>query len=431
VPVPAGTQAEVAVLTQRETIRFLSAAQELWLRQFPTLHRRAQWHLASHLAVRAREGAALGELYGLVKQVFLLDDATVRERVTELRNLGLCTLDPDDGPLSARTVVLPTEALLEQYDAYLRDVGARLLALGSAVAGVRSGRVGPQDTAARQALLRSIETCQETWIGASDRVFEAAGLSRARRLDARRHLMSVSHGALLLMALARQYGLAQFADDGEGTLADQMAATLLGLIRQNFQTTRDHIAYLMQIGLLERCAGRVLRVAVAEAAREHFDRALEEAGTELARQAAALAVGEPDPVGPGGEVGGGTIVLAPPRFRITGPGDPPAEVLLGTEPLVIGRAPGAGVMLPSIEVSRAHCRLAFADGAVSVTDLNSTNGTFVDGERIAGAAPLLPGAVLRIGPYRLTYADPDLVDGTMRADRDGATLRQRSPRGEA
>ncbi len=416
------------MLTQRETIRFLTASQELWLRQFPTLYRRAQWHLASHLAVRAQDGAALGELYGLVKQVFLLDDATVRERIGELRGLSLCAIDPEDGPLSARTVVLPTPALLEQYDTYLRDVGARLLALGAAVAGVRSGRLAPDDAPTRQALLRAIETSQETWIGASERVFDAAGLSRARRLDARRHLLSASHGALLLMALARQYGLSPFPDDGDGLLADQMAAGLLGLIRQNFQTTRDHIAYLMQLGLLERRPGRVLRVAVAEAALPHFDRALEEAGNELARQAAALAVGEPDRAWGSAGAFASAADFVPPRLLLTGPGDLPAEIVLGAEPLVIGRAPGAGLLLPSIEVSRAHCRIALAAGSVSVTDLNSTNGTFIDGERIAGAAPLPPGAVLRVGPYRLTYADGDERDGTMRADRDGATLRQRPPR---
>jgi hypothetical protein len=420
------------VLTQRETIRFLTASQELWLRQFPSLHRRAQWHLASHLAVRAPDGAALGELYGLVKQVFLLDDATVRERIGELRGLGLCAVDPEDSPLSARTVVLPTQILLDQYDTYLRDVGARLLALGAAVSGVRSGRLAPDDAPRRQALLRAIETSQETWIGASERVFDAAGLSRARRLDARRHLLSASHGALLLMALAQHYGLSPFPDDGDGMLADQMAAGLLGLIRQNFQTTRDHIAYLMQLGLLERQSGRALRVAVAAAALPYFDRALSDAGNELARQAAALAVEQPDRSwGTAGAFAGdasGDADLVPPRLLLTGPGDLPAEIVLGVEPLVIGRAAGAGLLLPSIEVSRAHCRIAFADGCVSVTDLNSTNGTFVDGERIAGVAPLPPGSVLRIGPYRLTHPDDGAQDGTMRADRDGATLRQRPQR---
>ena len=238
-----------------------------------------------------------------------------------------------------------------------------------------------------------------------------------------------------------RYGLSSFPEEGEGLLADQMAAALLGLIRQNFQTTRDHLAYLMRVGLLERRAGRALRVAVAGPALAPFDRALEEAGTELARQAQGQAQGEvqeqaqalaasgPDGAGaaPGGDPDGSGPL---PRLLITGPGALPAEVPLGADPLVIGRAPGAGLLLPSIEVSRAHCRIVLADGAVSVTDLNSTNGTFIDGVRLAGAAPLPPGAVLRVGPYRLTYADPDAAEGTLRADRVGATLRQRVPRAE-
>ncbi|HUZ62240.1 MAG TPA: hypothetical protein VMU82_00855, partial [Acetobacteraceae bacterium] len=275
--------------TQREVIRFLTGCQELWLRHFPALHRRAQWHLASHLAVRAHDGAALGELYGLVKQVFLLDDATVRERIGELRGLGLCTLDPADGPLSARTVVSPTPALREGFDVYLSAMAGRLFAAGAGL-GVRGLPMhgGPHtklDPPLRQALLAAVETCQEGALAACEGVFDLAGLSRARRLDARRHLLSVSHGTLLLMALEQRYGLSSNVDGGDGLLADEMAAALLGLIRQNFQTTRDHIAYLMQIGLLRRCAGRALRVALAENALMPLDRGLDAVASELARRA--------------------------------------------------------------------------------------------------------------------------------------------------
>ena len=53
-----------------------------------------------------------------------------------------------------------------------------------------------------------------------------------------------------------------------------MAAELLRLQRQNFQTTRDHIAALLQLGLLERRAGRALRVALAETAAAELDAAM-------------------------------------------------------------------------------------------------------------------------------------------------------------
>ena len=49
----------------------------------------------------------------------------------------------------------------------------------------------------------------------------------------------------------------------------------------------------------------------------------------------------------------------------------------------IGRATGADFIVDAPLVSRVHCRLtASADGSLEVRDLDSTNGTFINGERI-------------------------------------------------
>jgi len=49
----------------------------------------------------------------------------------------------------------------------------------------------------------------------------------------------------------------------------------------------------------------------------------------------------------------------------------------------VGRATGADFIVDAPLVSRAHCRLtALPDGGLEVTDLDSTNGTFINGERI-------------------------------------------------
>ena len=61
--------------------------------------------------------------------------------------------------------------------------------------------------------------------------------------------------------------------------------------------------------------------------------------------------------------------------------------------LTIGRALPSALLLEGVEVSRAHCRIDVAGDEVSVTDLNSTNGTFLDNKRLAGTAPLLHGDV--------------------------------------
>ncbi len=111
-----------------EVVRFLSAYQTIWHAHFPSLFRRAQWHIVTHLCTTGREGAAVGELYGLVKQVFLLDDSTVKERILEIKEQQLCVVDPANAPLSARSVVVPTPALLELFDRHLIALAKELCA---------------------------------------------------------------------------------------------------------------------------------------------------------------------------------------------------------------------------------------------------------------------------------------------------------------
>ena len=67
----------------------------------------------------------------------------------------------------------------------------------------------------------------------------------------------------------------------------------------------------------------------------------------------------------------------------------------------IGRATGADFIVDAALVSRVHCRLtASADGHLEVRDLESTNGTFVNGERV-DTARLAPGDRVQVGRVEL------------------------------
>jgi pSer/pThr/pTyr-binding forkhead associated (FHA) protein len=67
----------------------------------------------------------------------------------------------------------------------------------------------------------------------------------------------------------------------------------------------------------------------------------------------------------------------------------------------IGRATGADFIVDAALVSRVHCRLTAAQGgALEVKDLESTNGTFVNGERIHTAS-LRHGDRLKVGRVEL------------------------------
>src|SRR5512145_115404 len=66
----------------------------------------------------------------------------------------------------------------------------------------------------------------------------------------------------------------------------------------------------------------------------------------------------------------------------------------------IGRAPRADFIVDAALVSRLHCRLAAGAGEIEAVDLESTNGTYVNGERVARGT-LKHGDKLRIGAVEL------------------------------
>ena len=65
--------------------------------------------------------------------------------------------------------------------------------------------------------------------------------------------------------------------------------------------------------------------------------------------------------------------------------------------VLIGRVPEAELQLQDSSVSRRHARITLADGVASVSDLESFNGTRVNGEVIDGARELHTGDVVAIG----------------------------------
>lgn len=56
-----------------------------------------------------------------------------------------------------------------------------------------------------------------------------------------------------------------------------------------------------------------------------------------------------------------------------------------SESLTIGRTPGNSVIVNSLNISSQHAKLIVEDNCVWILDLNSTNGTFVNGKRISKA----------------------------------------------
>src|SRR3954449_11758362 len=73
----------------------------------------------------------------------------------------------------------------------------------------------------------------------------------------------------------------------------------------------------------------------------------------------------------------------------------------------IGRAPRADFIIDAALVSRVHCQLTAGAADLEVVDLESTNGTFVNGERV-GRARLKSGDRLGVGKVEFVVSKADL-----------------------
>lgn len=103
----------------------------------------------------------------------------------------------------------------------------------------------------------------------------------------------------------------------------------------------------------------------------------------------------------------------------TGP-TPGAVFALEGDQLTIGRDSSNEVTINDAEVSRRHARLTFQGGKFVLEDLGSTNGTFVNGQRLAGPRVLKAGEVVSFGEqivlvFESTNFDPAATVASPRA----------------
>jgi len=84
----------------------------------------------------------------------------------------------------------------------------------------------------------------------------------------------------------------------------------------------------------------------------------------------------------------------------------------------LGRADYNDLVLPDPSVSTAHAKLQRREGVWVLVDLDSTNGTFVDGERVAGETAIAPGASVRVGDVPLIF---EPTDDALGVERGGGT----------
>lgn len=118
------------------------------------------------------------------------------------------------------------------------------------------------------------------------------------------------------------------------------------------------------------------------------------------------------------------MLFLPPR--------PPVRLVPG-QPCVLGRSPQCELPIPSAGASRRHAHVCWEAEGIVIRDLSSTNGTFVNGEKLTGPRTLEPGDRIMIGDRTITFCqvDPALgLEGDAASDKD-TVLFENGPPGDS
>ncbi len=109
------------------------------------------------------------------------------------------------------------------------------------------------------------------------------------------------------------------------------------------------------------------------------------------------------------------------RFSI-GPGQAEVIAFAGNE-ILLGRSDRATQKLDHASVSWEHARITSDNGRFHITDLNSTNGTYVDGVRVKGRVEIRAGQEVRLGAYAFTINEKGQIE--KRSDEKDITVEVR------
>jgi ABC-type multidrug transport system ATPase subunit/predicted component of type VI protein secretion system len=137
-------------------------------------------------------------------------------------------------------------------------------------------------------------------------------------------------------------------------------------------------------------------------------------GSQLPAQRAAVASGEMPavfvPAAASGRDYQGTMVLragsapAPPDNAPVSNDQLLMQVAFdGRSEVVVGRSTECAIRLDGLQISNRHARLVKQGGTVTVEDNGSTNGVYINGERLTARkpTPVKPDDIVQIGPFRL------------------------------
>ncbi|MBI1764391.1 MAG: MFS transporter [Acidobacteria bacterium] len=106
------------------------------------------------------------------------------------------------------------------------------------------------------------------------------------------------------------------------------------------------------------------------------------------------------------------------KLYITLPDGTKQEAVLPGYPVIIGKAPGADILINDSGVSRQHANIRLQNGQYSISDLGSLNGVYVNSRKVPAeeACPLMDGDKVQLGRVKILFHLEEVPTGAVQSD---------------
>src|SRR5690349_1994224 len=95
---------------------------------------------------------------------------------------------------------------------------------------------------------------------------------------------------------------------------------------------------------------------------------------------------------------------------LTEKGGPTQRLDFDAEEITVGRVDENDICLPKGNISKKHTKIVVKNGKIIVLDLKSTNGTYVNGKKLAAPQVIQPSDNVYIGDFILNVEPPDVIE---------------------
>ena len=112
------------------------------------------------------------------------------------------------------------------------------------------------------------------------------------------------------------------------------------------------------------------------------------------------------------------------KLTLTEKGGEPKVLTFDKDEITIGRVSGNDIVLAKGNISKRHTRLTKREGGMEIADLKSTNGTYVNGRKIAGPTAVAPSDRIYVGDFLIGLDGPGAA---CRRRRAACTARRARP----